>query len=165
MTDNDQTSAAASDDQAKPRFQVVGQYVKDLSFENPSAPQSLTVMEEKPSIQVNIDLNAQKIQENLFEVSLKVSASAQVKENKLFMVELVYAGLFTITGVPADRLEAILFVDCPFVLFPYARRVISDVTRDGGYPPLLLEPIDFFSLYRNKMELRNNAAASGETVQ
>jgi preprotein translocase subunit SecB len=154
-----------ADNQAKARFQVTGQYVKDLSFENPSAPQSFAIMEEKPSIQVNIDLNAQKLQDNLFEVALKISASAQVKDNKLFMVELAYAGLFVITGIPEERLEAILFVDCPFVLFPYARRVISDVTRDGGYPPLLLEPVDFFSLYRNRLELKNKAQASSETVQ
>ena len=159
MTDTPQT----------PRFQVTGQYVKDLSFENPSAPSSLMALEEKPNINVNIDLNAQKLREDLFEVAIKISASATVTDKKLFVAELEYAGLFTISGVPDDRIEPLLFVDCPFVLFPYARRVISDVTRDGGFPPLLLEPIDFFTLYKSRLEARakaqGSAEAKNETVQ
>lgn len=149
-----------------PRFHVTGQYVKDLSFENPNAPQSLTAFQEKPTINVNIDLGAQKLNEELYEVVIKINASADIKDTKLFVTELVYAGLFNIAGVPEDRLEAILFVDCPFVLFPYARRVISDVTRDGGFPPLLLEPIDFFTLYRKRLEAKAAAeGTSNETVQ
>lgn len=155
--------------QQAPRFQVTGQYVKDLSFENPSAPNSLMALEEKPNINVNIDLNAQKLRDDLFEVAIKISASAVVKDKKLFVTELEYAGLFTITGVPDDRIEPLLFVDCPFVLFPYARRIISDVTRDGGFPPLLLEPIDFFTLYKSRLEARAKAQGSeeakNETVQ
>ncbi|MBM3617535.1 MAG: protein-export chaperone SecB [Alphaproteobacteria bacterium] len=163
MTDTPENAPQAA------RFQVTGQYVKDLSFENPSAPNSLMALEEKPNINVNIDLNAQKLRDDLFEVAIKISASALVKDKKLFVTELEYAGLFTITGVPDDRIEPLLFVDCPFVLFPYARRIISDVTRDGGFPPLLLEPIDFFTLYKSRLEARakaqGSAEAKNETVQ
>lgn len=135
-----------------PRFHVVGQYVKDLSFENPNAPQSLISSEEKPRIDVNIDLAAQKLKDELFEVTLKITAKALLKDSALFVADVSYSGLFSLINIPEDRVEQILMVDCPFILFPYARRVISDVTRDGGFPPLLLEPIDFFNMYKKKKE-------------
>lgn len=141
-----------------PRFHVTGQYVKDLSFENPGAPQTLIATEEKPKIDVNIDLGAQKLRDDLYEVTLKVTSKAKVQDKNLFLVDLEYAGLFTLLNIPAERLEQILMVDCPFILFPYARRVISDVTRDGGFPPLMLEPIDFFSMYKKKLDAKLEAA-------
>lgn len=156
---------ATSENAVTPRFQITGQYVKDLSYENPAAPHNLS-LQDKPAINVNIDLGAQKLGDDLYEVAIKVNASAELPTRKLFVIELVYAGLFQISGVPNDRLEAILFVDCPFVLFPYARRVVSDLTRDGGFPPLLLEPIDFFNLYRRRLEAQaaQNQTANGETT-
>lgn len=141
-----------------PRFNVTGQYVKDLSFENPRAPQSLLASEEKPKIDVSVDLAATKLREELFEVVLKISVKAGVKEDSLFIAELSYAGLFTLQNIPEERLQQILFVDCPFMLFPYARRIISDTTRDGGFPPLMLEPIDFFAMYRKRAEAQAEAA-------
>lgn len=169
---NEEKAAAAAategntpENTVAPRFQITGQYVKDISYENPGAPGNLS-LEEKPAINVNIDLGAQKLSEEQFEVAIKINASAEVKDKKLFVIELVYAGVFHIAGVPADRLEAILFVDCPFVLFPYARRVVSDLTRDGGFPPLLLDPIDFFHLYRRRLEIQQQQqAGKTETVQ
>lgn len=146
--------------QSAPRFHVTGQYVKDLSFENPRAPQSLIATEEKPKIEVNIDLNASKLRDDLYEVVLRVNAKAVVKDESLFLADLSYAGLFTLQNIPEDRIQQILFVDCPFVLFPYARRVISDVTRDGGFPPLMLEPIDFFGMFRKRMEAQAEAATA-----
>lgn len=138
--------------QEGPRFHVTGQYVKDLSFENPRAPQSLAISDDKPKIEVNIDLNASKLREDLYEVVLKIGVKANAKNETLFLTDLSYAGLFTLQNIPEDRIQQILFVDCPFVLFPYARRIISDATRDGGFPPLMLEPIDFFAMYRKRME-------------
>ncbi|MCH2546877.1 MAG: protein-export chaperone SecB [Alphaproteobacteria bacterium] len=153
-----------NDDNA--RFHVTGQYVKDLSFENPRAPQSLIGNEEKPKIEVNIDLNASKLRDDLYEVVLKVSVKAAVKEENLFLTDLAYAGLFTLQNIPEDRLQQILFVDCPFVLFPYARRIVSDATRDGGFPPLMLEPIDFFAMYRKRLETQQaQAEAANATAQ
>lgn len=158
---NNQQNPAAG---GNPRFLVTGQYVKDLSFENPRAPQSLIAGEDKPSIEVNIDLTASKLRDDLFEVVLKIAAKASVKDQPLFLADLEYAGLFTIQNVPEDRLQQILFVDCPFLLFPFARRVIADLSRDGGFPPLQLEPIDFFAMYKKRMEA-NQAQAENATTQ
>ncbi len=128
-------------------FTVRGQYIKDLSFENPHAPQSLTLQGGAPTIDVNVDLKAQKLQDNFFETGLHISARASTENGTLFLIDLTYAGIFELSGIPDDRIEPLIFVDAPFVLFPFARRVVADVTRDGGFPPLMLEPIDFHALY------------------
>ncbi len=148
-----------------PRFHVTGQYVKDLSFENPGAPSNLIGMDEKPKIEVNIDLGAQKLRDELYEVTLHINAKANSGDKPMFMVDLAYGGIFTLVNIPQERLEQILMVDCPFVLFPYARRIVSDVTRDGGFPPLMLEPIDFFTMYRKKVEANQAEAESKKTVK
>jgi preprotein translocase subunit SecB len=128
-------------------FAIKGQYIKDLSFENPNAPQSLMLTNVKPNIEVNVDLKAQKLQENVYEMTLHLVARAVDSGNTLFLIDLAYAGIFQLTNIPADRLEPVILIDCPFVLFPFARRVVADVSRDGGFPPLMLDPIDFHSLY------------------
>jgi preprotein translocase subunit SecB len=140
-------------------FVVKGQYIKDLSFENPHAPHSLMATNNKPSIDVNVDLKAQKLQEDIYEMTLNISARAVVDGNTLFLVDLAYAGIFQISNIAPEHIEPLILVDCPFVLFPFARRVIADVTRDGGFPPLMLDPIDFHALYRQNRE-RATAAAS-----
>ena len=127
------------------------QYIKDFSFENPHAPGSLMTLKEPPKVDLNVDMAAQRLSEDMFELSMQFNIRA-IGERTLFMVDLIYAGLFTITGVPEERLEQILLVDCAFLLFPYARRVVSDVTRDGGFPPLMLEPIDFLRMYAQKRQ-------------
>lgn len=128
-------------------FVVKGQYIKDLSFENPHAPQSLLPTQAKPSIEVSVDLKAQKLQEDIYEMTLHLSARAMSESNTLFLVDLAYAGIFQLANIPTERIEPLILIDCPFVLFPFARRVIADVTRDGGFPPLMLDPIDFHALY------------------
>lgn len=139
-------------------FLVKGQYVKDLSFENPLAPQSLLSLAEKPKIDIGVNLGAQKLQENLFELGMNITVRATVKETTLFLVELAYGGMFQLIDVPEDMIEPVLLVDCPFVLFPFARRVIADATRDGGFPPLMLEPIDFLALYQqNRAQMEKTA--------
>lgn len=142
-----------------PSFTVKGQYVKDLSFENPKAPQSLVPTEKAPSIDVNVDLKAQKLQDDVYEMTLHIAARALSDGAPLFLVDLEYAGIFHLVNIPQEQTERILLIDCPFVLFPFARRVISDVTRDGGFPPLMLDPIDFHSLYVQNKE-RSAAPAS-----
>ena len=135
-------------DEITPSFAIKGQYIKDLSFENPRAPESLVMMqEEPPKIELNVNIKADRVQETLYETTLIIEASAKGKQGTLFLTDLKYAGLFELVGIPEDRLQPILFVDCAFVLYPFARRVIADVTRDGGFPPLMLEPIDFQALY------------------
>ncbi len=138
-------------------FSVKGQYIKDLSFENPHAPASLMAAANtsRPGIDVNVDLKAQKLQDNTFEMVLHIAARATAEGNTLFLVDLAYAGIFQISNIPAEHIEPLIMIDCPFVLFPFARRVIADVTRDGGFPPLMLDPIDFNALYaqnRQKLE-------------
>jgi preprotein translocase subunit SecB len=139
-------------------FAVKAQYIKDLSFENPNAPQSLMIANLKPAIDVSVDLKAQKMQEGLYEMTLHITTRANNEGNALFLVDLSYAGIFQITGITPDRIEPLILIDCPFVLFPFARRVIADVTRDGGFPPLMLDPIDFHTLYLQNHPKTQSAA-------
>lgn len=139
------------DNKNTPYLAMRSQYIKDFSFENPHAPASLLSLKEAPKVDLNVDMAAQRLSEDMFELSMQINVRA-IGERTLFMVDLVYAGLFAISGIPDDRLEQILLVDCAFLLFPYARRVISDVTRDGGFPPLMLEPIDFARMYVQKRQ-------------
>jgi preprotein translocase subunit SecB len=128
---------------------VNSQYIKDFSFESPLSPVSL-LLQEQPSINIALDINAKAIQEHTFEVVLKIKAEAKNSNETIFLTELDYAGVFTVPATDEQELEMALLVYCPNILFPYARRVISDVTRDGGFPPLMLAPIDFYGLYMQK---------------
>jgi preprotein translocase subunit SecB len=132
-----------------PNFQVVGQYIKDLSFENPGAPAGLT---ERPQIEFGIDVQARRGDDQHFEVELKLRVHAKAPDNRqLFLLELAYAGLFRLTNIPEEAMQPILLIQAPHMLFPFARRIIADVVRDGGMPPLMIEPIDFVALYQAKM--------------
>jgi preprotein translocase subunit SecB len=136
----------ATDNSAAPRVQIVSQYIKDFSFENPGAPAALT---NRPNIDLGVDLQAKRMDNQLYEVELKLRLNAKAAEDKpVFMIELAYAGLLQIVNVPEDVMQQVLLIEGPHLLFPYARRIISDVVRDGGMPPLMIEPIDFASLYR-----------------
>jgi len=152
MAENENTNEAAAAADEGIGAGVLAQYVKDLSFENPNTPQSLQGGKEAPSINVNVNVNGNKVADDTYEVELKVSISATEGENAVFMVELVYAGLFGLRNFPEDQLQPFLLVQAPMLLFPYARRVISDATRDGGFPPLMLEPIDFMGLYQQQLQ-------------
>lgn len=131
-----------------PGIALKGQYIKDVSFENPRAPQSLLTLREPPSIDISIDLNAQRLQDNLFELVIRISVRAIHEKNTVFLTDLSYGGLFEVNAPEGADFERIVLVECAFLLFPFARRVISDLTRDGGFPPLQLDPIDFFGLYQ-----------------
>jgi preprotein translocase subunit SecB len=140
--------AGAQGDANAPRVQIVAQYTKDLSFENPGAPGTIT---NRPNIDLSVDLQARRMDGPLFEVELKLRINAKSQEDKpVFLLELVYAGLFQIVNVPDDVLQQVLLIEGPHMLFPYARRIISDAVRDGGMPPLMIEPIDFAGLFRSK---------------
>lgn len=142
-----------------PRFALRGQYIKDLSFENPRAPASLLGSKEAPKVELNLDLQAQRIDTHLFELSMIIKVNAS-SEQPLFVLELEYAGLFELVNIPDELLERVLLVDSAFTLFPFARRVVADVTRDGGFPPLILEPIDFVGLF----EMRKAQAEGAQSV-
>ena len=142
--------------QIVPLISVNAQYVKDLSFENPKSPASLMPGKEKPKIDVTVDLKAATLQQDVYEVILKLSAESKIENEKIFIAELSYAGVFTIKNVPEQEIEPALLIFCPTMIFPFARRILSDVVRDGGFPPLYLDPIDFSQLYRNKKGARVN---------
>ncbi|MGV2431879.1 MAG UNVERIFIED_CONTAM: protein-export chaperone SecB [Rickettsiaceae bacterium] len=136
----------------EPRISVEAQYIKDFSFENPNAPSSLTG-DNKPSVEMGLDLNVVRIekQKDIFEVSLNIDAKATSKDKTLFVVELKYAGIFTLTNFSDEERKFILGVHCPALLFPFARQVIAEMTQSGGFQPLMIDPIDFGALYANKM--------------
>ncbi|MGH6829006.1 MAG: protein-export chaperone SecB [Rhizomicrobium sp.] len=131
-----------------PNLQIVGQYIKDLSFENPGAPQGLT---QRPQIEFGIDVAAKRGDAQHFEVELKMRVHAKGEDRQLFLLELAYAGLFRLQNIPEEAMQPVLLVQAPHMLFPFARRIIADVVRDGGMPPLMIEPIDFVALYQAKM--------------
>lgn len=131
-----------------PNLQVVGQYIKDLSFENPGAPQGLT---QRPQIEFGIDVQAKRGDAEHFEVELKMRVHAKGEDRQLFLLELAYAGLFRLQNIPEEAMQPVLLVQAPHMLFPFARRIVADVVRDGGMPPLMIEPIDFVALYQAKM--------------
>jgi preprotein translocase subunit SecB len=147
----------------QPNMNVLAQFIRDMSFENILAQKGISG-EVNPDIQVQVNLDARKRQiENQYEVIVKLKVTSKNKEtdDKLFLLELEYGGIFVITGVPEDQLHPFLLIECPRMLFPFLRRIVSDVTRDGGFPPLNLDTIDFLQLYRNELA-RRAAEASAE---
>ncbi len=135
-----------------PGFRILAQFVRDLSFENPKAPDTLR-MEGKPGIEMGVELNAQGRPDGLFEVDLKLSVKAALETMTVFQVELLYGGLFQLTGIPEAEIEAMLLIECPRYLFPYAREIVARATADGGfYPPFMLDPIDFGGIYAARQQ-------------
>lgn len=137
------------------------QYIKDFSFENPNSPESLVPPKEQPKIEVSVDVRVEKMEDNTFEVILLTTAKAVASEKILFMTELAYAGIFTI-HMPKEELEPVLMVYCPGLLFPFARQIIADVTRQGGFPPLMIDPIDFGALYKQHIKQRIKHTANND---
>jgi len=161
MTDTTAAPGATSDDNASAQsgIRILAQFVRDFSFENPLAPDSLRAGAAQPQIDMGVEMNARGRPDGLFEVDLKLSARALRDEQAVFHVEVVYGGLFHIEGVAEADLEPVLLIECPRFLFPYARRLISDVTAEGGFPPFLIDPIDFAGVYAAR-----KAQAEGEVA-
>ena len=141
-----------------PQLNVIAQYTKDLSFENPNAPRSLAPQQQGPNISIQVNVNAAQIDQNDYEVSLQIEGSAGEGAGLLFQFELNYAGVFRLLNIPQGDLHPVVMIECPRLLFPFARQIIADAVRNGGFPPLMLEPIDFVSHYRQRME--NQAPSS-----
>ncbi len=144
----------------QPGIHVLGQYIKDLSFENPNAPASLSGGEGSPELNVNVNVNAKRISESDAEVELKLEATARRGTQPLFVTEVTYAGVFQLQNVPNEHLQPIMLIECPRLLFPFARQILADATRQGGFPPLLIDPVDFAALYRQKLEAAAAEAAA-----
>ena len=142
---------------------VLAQYVKDLSFENPNAPQTLLPGQPQPQVNIGVDVQVRPAADDIYEVSLQLRAEAKQGETVAFLVELSYGGLFQLPGLPQEHLRPVLMIEGPRLLFPFARAIVADATREGGYPPLMLNPIDFADLYRR--QLANEQGQGGETEQ
>jgi preprotein translocase subunit SecB len=157
----DETPAANGAAAAQPRMQVLAQYIRDMSFENIVAQKGMSASEVQPDIQVAVSLDARKrTTEHQYDVitKFKVTSKNKVNGENLFLMELDYGGTFQIEGVPEDQLHPFLLIECPRMLFPFVRRIISDVTRDGGFPPLNVDSVDFLALYRQELARRAQAA-------
>ena len=134
-----------------PQIGVLAQYVKDFSFENPNAPRSMTPSGQQPTINIQVNVDAAPMSATDFEVTLRLEGKAEIQGMLLFSFELVFAGAFRIQNVPADSLQPIVLIECPRLLFPFAREIIATAVRNGGFAPLLLDPIDFVGLYRQRL--------------
>jgi preprotein translocase subunit SecB len=165
-------SATTAPAQGAPPLLVNIQYVKDLSFEVPGAPMIYTQLKAAPRVDINLDVQVRRVQEgqNVFEVTLAIRSEAHEASGnggtaepgtRVFLAELSYAGIFTLTNVPENAVEPMLLVECPRILFPFARNILAEVTRDGGFPPVLLQPIDFVALWQSR---RAQAAAAAATA-
>ncbi|HEC14848.1 MAG TPA: protein-export chaperone SecB [Rhodospirillales bacterium] len=142
---------------------INAQYIKDLSFEAPASPGIFAEMhEDGPDVNVNVEVKAEPFSEGLYEVLLNITANCRVGSKTSFIMELVYGGLFTVK-VPQEHLQPVLLIECPRLLFPFARNILADVTRDGGFPPLMLGPVDFVSMFQNRIhEIAGNGKDGAE---
>jgi preprotein translocase subunit SecB len=134
-----------------PQMKILGQYLKDLSFENPNAPQSLNTQANQPEISISVNVNARTISSTDFEVELHLDAKASHNDKVVFAAELLYAGVFRLENIPQEALHPVVLIECPRMLFPFARQVLADATRNGGFPPLMLDPIDFAAMYQKRL--------------
>jgi preprotein translocase subunit SecB len=147
-----------------PQIRILAQFTRDLSFESPRAPDSLRTTS-TPEIDIGVELNARGRADNLFEVDLKLTVNSKQDNEPVFHIELLYGGLFQIEGVPPEHLEPVLLIECPRFLFPFARRIIGDLTADGGFPPFMLEPLDFAAVYQARLDAQAAGSTAPVTVQ
>ncbi|MBE9552668.1 MAG: protein-export chaperone SecB [Proteobacteria bacterium] len=159
----DEAAAGSEGATQSPKFEIIHQYIKDLSLEVPGAPQIFQT-QSPPEVAVNVDVGVQPAGDNDYEIVLRIDARGQSGSNQLFIVELAYGGLFRTAGeVPQEHLQALLMIEGPRMLFPFARNVVATVTRDGGLPPLMISPIDFVQMFRNRIaRAQEEAAAQGD---
>lgn len=148
MADSPANNGAQGD--TSPSLNALAQYTKDFSFENPNAPRSLTPQQQSPQIGIQVNVNAKQLAESDFEVELTLEGDAKIGADVLFKFELTYAGVFRVRNIPQDQMHPVIMIECPRLLFPFARQMVADAVRNGGFPPLYIDPIDFVALYRQK---------------
>ena len=141
---------ARPEEGAPPQLNILAQYIKDFSFENPNAPRSLQI-NQQPEIGLQIHVNANPISATDIEVELKIEGKAELEKSTVFAFDLLYAGIFRIQNVPQNSLPPLVMIECPRLLFPFAREIVASATRNGGFPPLMIDPVDFVNLYRQKL--------------
>jgi preprotein translocase subunit SecB len=157
-----QTAAGPAPGAAQPQLNVLAQYIKDLSFENPNAPRTLSPNQpQQPAINIQVAVTANPLNDTDIEVVLKVEGKAELPNNTLlFGFELAYGGVFRIQNMPQESVHAVVMIECPRLLFPFARQIVADTVVGGGFPPLLLDPVDFVALYRQNMSKMQPAGAA-----
>ena len=164
MSDNNtETQADANAAAAGRQIVVHAQYIKDLSFENPNAPDILINPPQQPDVQIGVNVNARGLNSEQYEVILSLSANAKTEDKVLFLAELTYAAIVSAPGASRDDLNPLIMIEAPRLMFPFARAIISDMTRDGGFMPLSIQPIDFVAVYQSNIERQKEALASSET--
>ncbi len=151
MSDQPAPSSPIPNGQPAAPLQLNIQYTKDLSFEVPGAPDIYVTLREQPRVDLSLDVQARPVPggPNIYEVELQIRADAKAADRPCFIAELSYCGVFTV-NVPQEHLEPVLLVECPRLLFPFARNILADITRDGGFPPVMLAPIDFVALWQSR---------------
>ncbi len=160
MAEGNGNNGAADQVSGPPSLNALGQYLKDLSFENPNAPRSLGPRDSAPNIAIQVNVNAKQLAPTDFEVSITLDAKADGNGEILFKLDVDYAGIFRLTNIPQDQIHPIIMIECPRLLFPFVRQIVADATRDGGFPPLFIDPIDFVGLYQQKAATANQNFAS-----
>jgi preprotein translocase subunit SecB len=150
MATTNGTNPSAGDD-AAPSLNAMAQYIKDLSFENPNAPRSLAPQAAAPQIAISVNVNAKQLSDTDFEVDLTLEGKAGEAPNLLFSFELLYAGVFRLQNIPEENRHPVVMIECPRLLFPFARQIVADAVRNGGFPPLFIDPIDFAALFRQRI--------------
>jgi preprotein translocase subunit SecB len=150
--------------QNAPQLNVLAQYIKDFSFENPNAPRSLAPTETQPAINIQINVGVGQLAATDYEVSLKLEGKAEGAGSVLFAFDLTFAGVFRIQNVPQENVHPVVMIECPRLLFPFAREIIATSVRSGGFPPLLLDPVDFVALYQQRMaQMQQQQTAAATT--
>src|SRR5260370_35514329 len=134
----------------KAQLSVLGQYIKDFSFENPNAPRSLAPSQTQPAINIQINVGVQQLAETDYEIALKLEGKAESAGTVLFAFDLTFAGVFRVQNVPAEPLQPLVMIECPRLLFPFAREIVATAVRNGRLPPLLLDPVDFVAVYQQR---------------
>ncbi|WMS44324.1 protein-export chaperone SecB [Acuticoccus sp. MNP-M23] len=152
MSDSTTTDPAATQEGQQPSVRVLAQYVKDLSFENPRAPMSLQKGDQQPPINIGVNVGAKGLTPTDFEVTITLEAKAGGDDAINFEVELAYAGIIRVSDMKPEHVQPFLLIEGPRLLFPFARQILADAVRNGGFPPLMIDPIDFVALYRRNME-------------
>lgn len=155
------TAAAPAAQPAQPPLVVNAQYLKDLSLEVPNSPEVFAKLRQTPAVSVDVDVRTRRLADSSYEVTLHIDSRGLIEDQTVFIVEVAYGGVFTLNNVPQEHIRPVLLVECPRLLFPFARNIIASMTREGGVPPLLINPIDFAELYRRQLDREVNATEAG----
>ncbi len=165
MVDQTSSSSDAAATTTQPNIRVMGQYIKDLSFESPNVGKIMEGPVENPQLQVEVNVNARQVGPSVFESVIEFEANATSKAGALYKLAIDYGGMFKLENMPQQAVEPFLLVNAPALLFPFVRRIIADLTREGGFPPLMLDPIDFASLYmKRKQDGATGNGSSGHRI-